>query len=953
MNSLTTLLVFSWLWPFGGGDVDDEDATIKALERTEVVIDSEQSIDNASELARQNYQLFLDLVGDDANLGPEAMRRLADLELEASEAETLSDNLQNVMLTSYDGAVDLYEQLLERYPNYERNDLVLYQLARAYESSGEIDAALATLERLVAEYPETIHRSEAEFRRGEMLFINRRYADAEDAYRFLTDADTPGGFYLQSLYKLGWSQFKIAAHDDSLDPFFRLLDLRLIDSDPLGGLLFTENTRRAERELIQDTLRVLSITFSYMDGPESIDAFLDAEGERQYAHVIYKNLGDLYVQKERYEDATKSYQAFVARNPVHPRSPLLELDVIEAFKLAGFPTRVLDAKETFVEHYGMDTPFWTTNDAAALPEVVGALKVNLTDLAQFYHARAQNPEAIVADIDEAEKALRRDQQIQEDYTAAARWYRKYLNYFPGQADSAGTNFLLAEILFESGSFNEATDEYERTAYDYPTHPRAAEAGYAALLSYRQHEKTLPTEAVANWHERSLSSALRFAGSFPEHPETAAVLTSTAEDFFSQGRFEQAIDVADDVTAMLVEPKPELTLAAWTVVAHSNFDLARFSDAEQAYYQLQARLPLDDQTRQEEVRERIAASIYKQGELARDSGDLETAVGHFLRVAQAVPNSPVRETAEYDAAAALISMGQWARATPVLEAFRQNYPNSSLAEDVSRSLATGYLETGDSMRAAGEFERIADDEVMSVAEREEALWTAAELYQTAGMRPEERSALERVVARYPASFDQTLEARMRLADIAQLDADIGGRMRWLEDIVAVDAAAGAARTDRSRYLAATATLELTEPKRLSFVALKLTAPLKASLERKRELMEQTLAAYGKAADYGVAEVTTASTFRIGQMYQQFSRDLMDSERPADLDADALEQYDILLEEQAFPFEEQAIEVFEANAARAADGVFDVWVEQSFDALATLMPARYAKAERSGESLALFN
>ncbi|MEO0365247.1 MAG: tetratricopeptide repeat protein [Pseudomonadota bacterium] len=953
MNTLTTLLVFGWLWPFGGADVDDDDATIKALERTEVVIDREQSIDNASELARQNYQLFLDLVGDDPNLGPEAMRRLADLELEASEAQTLSDNMQNVMLSSYDGAVDLYEQLLLRYPNYERNDLVLYQLARAYESSGDIDSALATLERLVAEFPDTIHRDEAEFRRGEMLFINRRYADAETAYRYLTDGDEAREFYLQSLYKLGWSQFKTAAHEQSLDPFFKLLDLRLIDSDPLGALVFTENTRRAERELIEDTLRVLSISFSYMEGPESIDQFFDERGEPQFAHVIYKNLGDLYVQKERYEDATKAYQAFVSRNPLHPRSPLLELEVIEAFKLAGFPTQVLTAKETFVEHYGMDTAFWTANDATEHPEVVDALKANLTDLAQFYHARAQNPEPVIADLDEATKASRLAAQVQDDYVSAARWYRKYLNYFPGQADSAGTNFLLAEILFESGSFDQATDEYEKTAYDYPEHPQAAEAGYAALLAYREHEQTLDEVNKANWHERSLSSALRFAGTFPEHPETAAVLTSTAEDFFAQGRFEQAIDVADDVTAMLVEPAQDLTIAAWTVVAHSNFDLFRFAEAEQAYYQLQARLPVSDTERLAETQERIAASIYKQGEAARDGGDLEAAVGHFLRVAQAVPNSPVRETAEYDAAAALIAMGQWGRATPVLEAFRQNYPDSELADDVSRSLATGYLETGDSLRAAGEFERIADDPMMSAAEREEALWTAAELYQTGGLRNEERSALERVVARYPTNFDQTLEARMRLADIADLDADIATRIRWLEDIVAVDANAGAARTDRSRYLAATATLELTEPLRLSFASLKLTAPLKESLERKRQLMEQTLAAYGRAADYGVAEVTTASTFRIGQMYQQFSRDLMDSERPADLDADAMEQYDILLEEQAFPFEEQAIEVFEANAARAADGVFDSWVERSFEALATLMPARYAKSERSEQSLALLN
>jgi len=96
---------------------------------------------------------------------------------------------------------------------------------------------------------------------------------------------------------------------------------------------------------------------------------------------------------------------------------------------------------------------------------------------------------------------------------------------------------------------------------------------------------------------------------------------------------------------------------------------------------------------------------------------------------------------------------------------------------------------------------------------------------------------------------------------------------------------------------------------------------------------------------VAEVTTAATFRLGEVYERFSSDLMESDRPVNLEADALEQYDILLEEQAFPFEEKAIDLYMANARRAPDGVYDEWVQVSFERLARLMPARYAKMERS--------
>jgi hypothetical protein len=55
--------------------------------------------------------------------------------------------------------------------------------------------------------------------------------------------------------------------------------------------------------------------------------------------------------------------------------------------------------------------------------------------------------------------------------------------------------------------------------------------------------------------------------------------------------------------------------------------------------------------------------------------------------------------------------------------------------------------------------------------------------------------------------------------------------------------------------------------------------------------------------------------------------------------------LLLEEQAFPFEEKAIDIHETNANRAYEGVYDEWVQKSFNALKKLQPIRYAKNERS--------
>ncbi|HET7863885.1 MAG TPA: tetratricopeptide repeat protein, partial [Burkholderiaceae bacterium] len=84
--------------------------------------------------------------------------------------------------STYAPAIARYEDFLKTYPRDPGNDRVLYQLARAYEQSGNLEAALKTLDRLVTEFPRTPYHDEAQFRRGEMLFAMRDYVKAEKAY---------------------------------------------------------------------------------------------------------------------------------------------------------------------------------------------------------------------------------------------------------------------------------------------------------------------------------------------------------------------------------------------------------------------------------------------------------------------------------------------------------------------------------------------------------------------------------------------------------------------------------------------------------------------------------------------------------------------------------------------------------------------------------------------------
>ena len=902
-------------------------ATIGDLRSRPVEVHRDAAASPSVEKAMENYRRFLELQNSDPKLRAEAMRRLADLNLDAGELTRMEQEVTAQDLQGTE-AIRLYTTLLKAYPDYPHNDQVLYQLARAYEVTGQPEPALNTLDRIVQRYPDTPQLAEVQFRRGELLFSAKRYPEAERAYSASIARGPSSGFYQQSLYKHGWSLFKQSRADESLPSFGKVLDHELGTSGKGRAL---ESLKRADRELVEDTLRVMSITFSYNEGAQTLEQYVSRAGERPYTYLLYQRLGDLYVDKQRYQDAATTYRAYVALDPYSDQAPNLAMAAIEAYGKGGFSQLVLDGKHEFVERYNFDSPYWKTRSKAANPKVVAELKTNLKDVATYFHANAQKSGRTA------------------DYEEAARWYRSYLKSFPGDADSAATNYLLAEALFASRHYDESATEYAHTAYDYPRNEKSATAAYAGLVSYEKGEASLSGAEKDAWHKRATDAGVKFAQVFPEHPDSAGVLTRAAEDIFAAGDRPRAISVAQ----LLLARQPPVDTAkqriAWTIIAQSRFDQGEYAQAEPAF--LQARtLAGSDEKMRTDLTERLAASVYKQGEAKQKAGDGAGAVEDYLRVARVAPDSKIRSNAEYDAAAQLIQLKSWDRAIAVLEGFRRNFPASPLAADVTRKLAVAYGEANRPGEAAAEFERIAASPSEEPAVRREAQMQSADLYARAGNTGKAVAMLEQFVATNPTPVSDAVEARQRLADYAVKAGDTTRRDYWYREIISADARAGAQRTVRTHYLAAKAQLALAAPARDAFRAVRLTAPLKKSLVVKRNALEAAMDGYKAAADYQVAEVTTAATYEMAELYRTLAHDVMNSERPSNLKGDALEEYNSLLEEQVFPFEEQAIKAHELNAARARDGLYDEWVRKSFAALAELKPARYGKTELTQDVVA---
>ncbi|HEY5656289.1 MAG TPA: tetratricopeptide repeat protein, partial [Myxococcota bacterium] len=336
-----------------------------------------------------------------------AADREAALELPGGEASESAGPLE---------AIALYDEILATYPQYEHNDQILYQKARAYDELGRNDEAIAVMETLIARYPHSGYIDEVQFRRGEYFFVRRKYLDAEEAYAAVTRLGVGSEYYEHALYKLGWALYKQELHEEAIDQYVGLLDYKVST-----GYDFDQTADEAAERRVADTYRVISLSFSNLGGAEAVEQYFTANGNRGYEDRIYSHLGEFYLEKLRYQDAADSYQAFVDLHPLHRSSPHFSMRVVEIFAAGDFPKLVLESKKAFAANYGLHAEYWRHFDVAESPEVLDYLKSNLGDLASHYHALYQ----------EAGEDGEKSAHFQE----ASRWYRGYLASFPQDAET--------------------------------------------------------------------------------------------------------------------------------------------------------------------------------------------------------------------------------------------------------------------------------------------------------------------------------------------------------------------------------------------------------------------------------------------------------------------------------------------------------------------------------------
>jgi outer membrane protein assembly factor BamD (BamD/ComL family) len=718
--------------------------------------------------------------------------------------------------------------------------------------------------------------------------------------------------------------YKQQLYPEALHRYIALLDYKV-----KSGYDFDAKHTEAEQRRVEDTFQVISLSFSNIGGPDVIGSYFATNGHRAYEDRVYGYLAEFYLVKLRYQDAATVYKSFVALYPFHQTSPHFSMRVIEIYEKGGFPQLVLGAKKDFAATYGLQGEYWQHFDVNKSLEVLSYLKSNLKDLANYYHAQYQDP--------------KQHEQQAANYAEATRWYREFLTSFHADPQAPQTNYQLADLMLENHDHAAAAHEYERTAYDYPAHAKSAAAGYAAIYAHREYLKVASADVKDAARRDTINSSIKFADRFPQHEQAPVVLAAAAQDAYEMKDLVLARDSSQHLIEQFPNAAPGVRRDAWLVIGHSTFGLAEYANAEQAYGHVLEATPAGDASRAGLI-ENLAASIYKQGEQANQAGDYRTAANHFVRVKQVAPTSKICAPAEYDAGAALLRLQDWTAAAQVLDEFRRSFPEHELVKDATKQIAYAEQQAGQLAQSASEYERVAK-ESPNPQLRAEALLQAGDLYGQANNSERALEAYSQYVEEFPKPVETAVLTRSKIAGIYKSNGDQARYTHQLGEIVRADGAAGSERTDRTRNVAARAALELAKPIYEQFASLKLVQPFDRSLQEKQRSMDTTTKTFGALVDYQVGEVTAAATFYMAEIYTNFSQALGDSERPADLGADAVKDYERQLAAAAQPLQDKAIAVHEKNLELMRRGLNNAWTQKSLDRLAALKPDTYARAEIS--------
>jgi len=359
------------------------------------IAEEERLTREAMEDAIVHLERFIRRYPNDERYTPDAMFRLGELYYERAALAFEADTSIGSGHPDFAPVIELYRDLLVRFPAYRHIDGVYYLIGYCLNEMGELEEAIAAWQALVCsnhftytgpapvapvgeeltpeeieaarvaehpslgltptapveEYPTefvdpylgcTPIREGAEFAMETWLRIGEYHFDFDPEPFFLERAISAYGYVLSdptdahynlALYKVAWAYYRGSHYPEALQAFANLVEWSDAEEARTG---------RAGSELRGEAVQYMALTFAYDDWeedgiPDSISPVTRVQDasllpqDRPWTPEIYFALGDSLFEAARYELAIEVWELALRRWPLDRRVPDVTHNVSRAY----------------------------------------------------------------------------------------------------------------------------------------------------------------------------------------------------------------------------------------------------------------------------------------------------------------------------------------------------------------------------------------------------------------------------------------------------------------------------------------------------------------------------------------------------------------------------------------------------------------------------------------------
>jgi len=324
---------------------------------------------------------------------------------------------------------------------------------------------------------------------------------------------------------------------------------------------------------------------------------------------------------------------------------------------------------------------------------------------------------------------------------------------------------------------------------------------------------------------------------------------------------------------------------------------------------------------------MASAQFKRAERLRNQGEHLGAAEAFRRIAETSKDSEIIRAALAEAVSQYERANATDRAAAMFESLAQRSGGPNFGDEALFKAALLWEKLCSWQRAALDYQQLAESYPGSHYVTKAQLG-AGRCYENLQNWRAARTAYQKCVESPPGDPEEFMEA---LFKVGEMDLKLGqpqvARRSW-ETVVATYKARRQEGQAVNEYLPARAQFMIGEIEFERFRRFPLTPPLEKNLKRKQTVFAEALKAYAEAAKFKVAEWTTAASYKIGLLFEEFGQAIVEAPAPAELRGTDLDDYRAKLKEKVVPFRRKALEAYEANMKQAQENnIENTWIIES--------------------------